>query len=448
MKIFGLNLFAKRAPAGASPVGGNGGWWPIVREPFSGAWQKNVEWRASDVLGYSPVYACVSRISQDIGKLRTMLVREGDDGIWREVQNPAFSPVLRKPNSYQTAIQFREWWMTSKLSSGNAYVLKQRDNRNVVTSLHLMDASRAAPLVAPDGGVYYRFGKDPLARVSEDDFVVPASEVIHDRMNCLFHPLVGVSPLYAAGMAAAQGMAIQKDQASFATSGSVPMGFLTTAQRISDEVAQRIRDHFNTSYSGENRKNVAVLGDGLKFEPARMDAKNAEVVAQFKLTGEAICSAFHVPAYMVGIGDPPAYNNIEALNQQYYSQCLQSHIEAMELCLDEGLGLIEAGYGTELDLDALMRMDTASKIEALAKGVGGGMIAPNEGRARLNLPPVEGGDAPYLQQQNYSLEALARRDEQPAPSDTPPALQEPSIEPTKMLAALLRTKRLEDFAHA
>jgi phage portal protein BeeE len=30
--------------------------------------------------------------------------------------------------------------------------------------------------------------------------IVPAREIIHDRFNCLFHPLVGISPLYAAAL--------------------------------------------------------------------------------------------------------------------------------------------------------------------------------------------------------------------------------------------------------
>ena len=42
---------------------------------------------------------------------------------------------------------------------------------------------------------------------------------------------------------------------------------------------------------------------------------------------------------MVGIGPPPPYANIEPLLQQYYAQALQSLIENLELCLDEGLEL-------------------------------------------------------------------------------------------------------------
>ena len=444
MRVFGLELTLKRAPQGATPVPNGDG--RLIREPFSGAWQRNLEWRARDVLGYAPVFACVSRIAQDIAKLRIKLVRQNENGVWNETSAPAFSPVLRKPNPYQNRIQFVNHWVLSKLSNGNTYVLKERDGRGVVIALYVLDPTKATPLVTDYGDVYYRLGRDSLAQVRSDDMVVPASEIIHDRDNCLFHPLVGVSPLYAAGMAAGQGQAIQKDQADFAANGSIPVGFLTTAQRISDEVARRLSEHFATAYTGENRKKVGVLGDGLKFEPARMDAKNAETVSLLRMTGEAVCTAYHVPAYMVGIGEPPSYANIESLNQQYYSQCLQSHIEALELCLDEGLGLVEAGYGSELDLDGLLRMDTASKIESLAKGIGGGMISPNEGRARLNLPPVPGGDTPYLQQQHWSLAALDKRDASDldtAPNDIPAA-----PDASKYLSALLRTKRLEDFAHA
>jgi len=44
-----------------------------------------------------------------------------------------------------------------------------------------------------------------------------------------------------------------------------------------------------------------------------------------------------VPLYKLNSGPMPTNNNVEALEQQYYNGCLQVLIEAMELCLDEGL---------------------------------------------------------------------------------------------------------------
>lgn len=102
----------------------------------------------------------------------------------------------------------------------------------------------------------------------------------------------------------------------------------------------------------------------------------------------------------------------------------------MEACLDEGLA-VPNNYGTELDLDCLLRMDTATQITALNTAVSGGWMAPNEARARRDLPPVKGGQTPYLQQQNYSLSALDARDSNDPfkPPPTPPAIPAPTDTP-------------------
>ncbi|RXL37533.1 phage portal protein, partial [Citrobacter sp. AAK_AS5] len=75
------------------------------------------------------------------------------------------------------------------------------------------------------------------------------------------------------------------------------------------------------------------------------------------------------------------------------------------------LGSVEGRtLGTELDLDGLLRMDSMTQIQVLSEGVKGGLVKPNEGSGKLGLRPVAGGDQVYLQQQNYSLAALAKRD--------------------------------------
>ena len=121
---------------------------------------------------------------------------------------------------------------------------------------------------------------------------------------------------------------------------------------------------------------------------------DAQLVEQLRMTAETVCSTFHVPAHMVGVGSAPTYNNIEALNQEYYSQCLQAHIESIELLLDEGLELPKP-YGTEFDLDGLLRMDTATKVKAAADALQAGSMSPNEARKRyFDLGPTEGGESP------------------------------------------------------
>ena len=65
---------------------------------------------------------------------------------------------------------------------------------------------------------------------------------------------------------------------------------------------------------------------------------------------------------------------------------------------------------TEFDVTTLLRMDSERRMKTLGESVKNTLLTPNEARKRENLPPLAGGDALYLQQQNYSLEALSRRD--------------------------------------
>jgi HK97 family phage portal protein len=427
MKIFGWEIrrVEKAAPVGLNSVLANrGGWLPIIRESFSGAFQTNVTIDRNLVLTHPAVFACMTLIASDIAKMRLRLVQRDRDGIWSEVDNPAYSPVLRKPNSVQTRIQFWEHWMLSKLSNGNAYVLKGRDSRNVVTSLHVLDPIRVQPLVTEDGEVFYQLASDNVSGL-RTQVTVPATEIIHDRMNCLFHPLVGLSPIMAAALAATQGMNIQRDAALFFGNRSIPGGVLTAPGAISNDTATRLKEAWETNYGGENAGKVAVLGDGLTFEAMRVTASDAQLVEQLRWSSETVASVFHVPLYKIGIGPTPAHNNIQALNTEYYSQALQMLIESAELAMDEGLKTGE-GLGTEFDICDLLRMDELTQINVAKEGVGAGILSPNEARRRLNYRPVEGGDTPYLQQQNYSLAALNKRDTRddpfgsPAPATPPP----------------------------
>jgi HK97 family phage portal protein len=413
------------APSTAAP--GTGAWAPIVREPYTGAWQKDDELRLETALANPVVFRCVSLIASDIGKLPLRLVAVDANGIWHETTSPSFSPVLRVPNRYQTPAQFFEAWMFSKLLWGNTYVLKDRDARGVVTTLDVLDPCRVKPLVAPDGSVYYELQTNDLAGLpaGTSPLVVPAKEIIHDRWNCAFHPLVGLSPLYACGGAARQGLAMQAASTSFFSAGGRPSGMLIAPTEIDPLTAQRLSDTWHNLGAGK----TAIVGNGMKYEAVGASAEESQWIEQAGWTAKTIAGCFGVPISMVDSSQQPPYANNEASTLQYHSQCLQTHLTAIEAALDAGLEL-PAPYGTEFDLDDLIWMDTATKTKAAHDAISAGAMSPNEARRKyFGLGPVPGGDTPYLQQQYYSLESLAMRDlnvPAPAAPTTAPPVEEPA----------------------
>jgi len=422
MRLFGYELTRARpqgstVPAGVA-VGGPASWFSVIREPFTGAWQQNAEIVAPGKQAASnpTVYSCTTLIMQSMGKMRLRLVELTTQGTWVETSSAAFSPVLRRPNRYQLIHEFIEYWIASKVQWGNTYVLKHRDQRGVVVSLSVLDPTGVTVLVAPDGAVYYELKPNDLAGVPQDPVApvaVPASEIIHDKLSPLFHPLVGLSPIFAAALAATQGLKILDNSTNFFANGSSPGGVITVPVEISKEAAQRLTAEWNANYSGVNAGKVALLTGGMKYDPTSVNATDAQLIEQMKLTEQMICGCYKVPMSLINSAPVPYANN-EPLVQQFYSQCLQTYIVALENALDDGLGLTTVPgrvYGTEFDIDDLLWMDTATRTKAATDAVSGGVLSPNEARFKyFGLGAVAGGDTPYMQQQMFSLEALSERD--------------------------------------
>lgn len=417
MKLLGLQISraATITKALAPPTESNRGWYPVIRESFTGAWQRNIMLHRENVLENHAVWACATVIAQDISKLRLKLIGLQSSGVWAEITNPAYSPVLRDPNEFQTDHQFVESWILSKLLAGNTYVLKRRDNRSVVNGLFILDPSRVRPLVADDGSVFYDLNSDNLSGLPER-ILVPAREVIHDRWNCIFHPLVGHSPIYAAALAAGQALRIQQNSDAFFRNAARPSGILTTPGSIDQATAERLQDAWAENYSGENSGAVVVVGNDLKFQPLMMSAVEAQLIDQLKWSAEQICGVFHVPKYKIGIGEVPVRTSVESLDLEYRDLALQKLVEDFEGCLDRGLGL-GSDTGVEFDLDGFDRMDSATKAATLRTLTEASIMSANEARFKFDLPPVKGGEEPLSQAQYFSLSALAKR---PTPSSVAP----------------------------
>jgi len=427
-----LHLAVTKAALNIVTTLGYGPYMGTLGETIPGGWQRNLgPSDTQSVLAFSAVYACISLIAGDISKLRPRLMASQPNGTWQDIENSAYSPVLRKPNHFQTMGQFVSNWIVSKLIHGNTYVLKEYNQGGKVRSLYILDPCNVQVLVATNGDVYYRLRRDDLADVPGGNVTAPASEIIHDRMLCFWHPLIGVSPLFACGLSALQGIRIQTNSSKFFANMSRPGGVLSAPGKISQETAIRIKEYWDTNFSGDSSGKTAVLGDGLAYQAMTIPPIQAQMIEQLGWTVGDVARCFHVPPYKLGLDTNLTFTNAGQLDQDYYSQCLQALIESFEVLMDEGLGLNPRELRIEFDLEGLLRMDPLGQSEANAKSIGSGELAPNEARLKRNLPPVLGGDTPYLQQQNWALSALAKRDASfdPSAAPAPPAAQAPAPAP-------------------
>ena len=418
----------------------NAGTWNslFVQESFSGAWQENKEITREDMTAFYAVFACISLISKDIGKM-PVLLKKKKEGVLVDALTPKeLVRVFRKPNHYQNWQQFNEQWTQSLLLRGNTYVFKVRDAFGELYRLVILNPDLVTTLVDDNGEIYYQLSNDRLTQT--DNVIIPASEIIHDRINALYHPLVGLTPIMACALASEQGISILRNSKNFFANGSRPGGVIEVPGALDASKALEIKTKWDANYGGANVGKTGLLSDGAKYVSIGMKATDSQLIEQLNMSARIVCTAFNVPPFKIGVTDVQGATKVSDLNEIYYSDCLQSYIEARENLLDEGLNLQDYKVEAFLDLDVLIRMDSTSKIAYFKDGISAGIFSPNEARQKLGYLPVTGGDSPMIQQQNFSLEALSKRDAKEDPFGKSGISNQPVAEPKSLYKGVFNQK--------
>lgn len=427
-----------------SAWGGAWNWWQMGYDPLQGS-------------GSATVQACISCYAQTVAMCPGAHWRRSDaDGGRKRIAGSALSRVLKFPNAYQTISDFLLNLVGTLLGDGNVYALALRNNRFEITELHLMHSSGSWPRIAPSGELFYHlsgnevvermFGQEPLQ-------AVPARDVLHLRLNARTHPLKGEPPLTAAMVEVAASNALVAQALSYTNNQGRPSGVIETDETLTSEQTAELRRRWNELTQGANAGGTPILTHGLKWKPTVLNSRDAQLAELLQLSDQRVASVFRVPLPLLSLfNDQTPQTSTETLMQFW----LASGLGFMLNHVEEGIGRLFglSGYPDEyleFDTEALQRSNFKDRIEGLARGVQGGIFAPNEARGREELRSVPYGDEPRVQQQVVPLSAWAQTPPQTPRPDAPdaPPSSPPSADGTKAdaeAAARLWTKQILDAA--
>lgn len=408
-----------------------------IRESFPGAWQMNAPpvQMSPPLLSFSAVYTCVNVISSDIAKLPVKLWRVQKTGGRKLADDHPIYRMLQNPNPYQTHVDFFSYFFVSLLLAGNAYAFLSRNAAGVIDRMDVLNPAFVRPLVAETGDVFYQIGRStslPLVTqfdpAGEGGYIVPARHIIHHRIMCVDHPLVGVTPLYAAAMSASVGVKASASSAEFFANMARPSGVLTAPGKVSAELSKRLTAEWDANYGPGRAGRTAMLGDGLKWERITLSAVDSQLIDLLKWSVADVARVYRVPGFLLGELDKVTYRNSETLMRTYYSGCLQYHLEALEARLDTAFNLA-SDVELEFDVDAILRTDLDVRFAAYKEGIQSGFLTINEARAQEGLQNVDGGDEPMMQVQYRPLSVLAEDTPIAPPGPAAPAPPAPPTEP-------------------
>jgi hypothetical protein len=183
--------------------------------------------------------------------------------------------------------------------------------------------------------------------------------------------------------------------ANYFKNDASPGGILTTPVALGEEVANKLRDHWNRGHSGSGKHHrVAILSNDLKWQSIGISPQDSQMIETQKFSVVEIARLFRVPLNLVMDYERSTYSNVQEQNRSFLMHTLQPWLTRIEQSMAKSL-LTESEkktYFIEHLTQGFLRADTKERYESYEIGKRSGFLTANEIRSLENMNPIEGGD--------------------------------------------------------
>jgi HK97 family phage portal protein len=332
------------------------------------------------------VYACVSAISETIASLPLIVYRRTPDG-GREPapDHPLYEILHDIANPNQSALEMREMMMAMVLLRGNAHAEIVRDYTGQVIALIPIPGDRITTLCLDNGRLAFDVSdrRGGVRRLLQE-------EVFHLRHRS-DNGLIGVSPITASRQTVELALAEREHGQSSFGNGTKLSGLLSFPQKLKPDQRAALSSSWNSQYAGgANAGRVAVLEEGVTFEPVSMSLADAEWVDARRFSVEECARIFRCPPTIIGDMSKANYSNSVELSRQFVTLTLKRHLVAFEQAVYRQLLTPAARkvYFAEHSIEGLLRGDSVTRSAFYESGIKSGWLTTEEVRDLENLPKL------------------------------------------------------------
>lgn len=375
-------------------------------EGWDGCTAENAGMSRDRAMKLSTVNRCVEVRSTSMALLPVYLMNEGTKE--RIGEHPLGPLLWEQANEAMSRSDYERLMQCNLDLTGNAYAWIDRDGRTGrPRGLFPLHPDHVTPYVTQGGSLWYIFTNP---RTGEMCRIHPADMLHYKGYSA--DGIEGISVLRRAALSIRTGLAAQQYQSDIYTSGGRPSGVLTVAADIGGTVAVKndrgedeqvskkelIRREWNKIHAGGgNGFRVAVLDNGMKYEPISMSNSDAQFCESEDLRVADMCRFFGVPLHLVYAGKE-SYASNEQNSLEFVKYTLQFLVVQREQEDSRKLllpGERRQGLRIRREMKAFLRGDTAAQAVWYQKMRESGVLNVNEIRALEDLPAVPGGESRY-----------------------------------------------------
>lgn len=373
-----------------------------ISGPMGYAAPSPVEVNEDSAMQLSAVWACVRLLSETVASLPVNVYRKTATG--RELAPDHWLSLLmaRKPNRYQTKVEFFETLMLNLALHGNAYAKITKVGGKIRSLLPLMASQIETKLLA-DGSVVHLYHADGNVDV------LSAESVWHVKLYG--NGIVGKSPLAFGRNMFGIAQAAEQSVGKIYANGGKPSGVLSFDRLLTPAQRASVRENFATLTTGTDDR-LLVIEQGMKFDAVSMSPQDIELLASRKHQIDEIARWFGVPSILINQneGSTTLGSSTAEIISGFYKLNLRPYLERIEASVKTWLFTPEEAnqYEFEFDFEGLLRSDLKSRLEGYRTAVAGTILTPNEVRRIEGWPRVEGGDVLLSQVNMTPIEKLGQ----------------------------------------
>ncbi len=343
------------------------------------------------------IFAAVSRLSNSIGSMPVKLM----DGQFHAItDHPTADLVMNQPNPNQTSLDFFRTMEVLRNTDGNAYALKDYDNRYQVRALWILDPGKVEPVVdkntrelwyeiKPEGG-----GKTYYAH---------NLEVIHVK-HIHGYGYKGISPIEVLKGTSEFDRKVREKSLDQIDSAITAAFLLKLAGSVNKEKKAEILDNFKEFY--KNNGGVLIQEMGVEIDPITRSFIDTKLFDVEKITRARVANVYNLPMHLLGEVSGVQMGAVEQMDLGYVQGTLVPIVRQYEQELNRKLLNLSdrrAGLYFKFNTNALLRGDMKTRGEFYFKGIRSGWFKPNEVRALEDLPPEKGGELLYMSKDLFPI---------------------------------------------
>lgn len=308
-------------------------------------------------------------------------------------------PLLNgPPNRYQNALVLWRTWYGNAAHRGNGYVRIQRDPKTLeAIALHNLTPDDVLPFrIIPEGQEF----PEQWYFIRSLKISLRSADVMH-LQGISYDGQQGADPVALHEGTLQHAATLTRFQAKYLQSGTNIRAAVEFPGEVQPPVLSQVRDSLRKNYFGPDApEDVLLLTDGAKLNNTTVTPRDSQIAEQSGNITKQIAQMTNVPPEFLFELSEAKYNAaIEQAGESVVRYTLMPWIKQAEYELTAKLltpADRTAGYSVHLNVDGLLRGNTAAVNKSATETVGAGIRTANEGRALIGEPPLDDPEANKL----------------------------------------------------